>query len=142
LFSIWYHDIIYKSTRKDNEVQSAALAQKRLQALNLDEEQIQTIQNLILSTKKHHIILSETSDNAYLLDMDLSILGTDWDIYKTYTNQIRKEYKIYPDFMYKPGRKKVLHYFLERDFLYFTEAYRTTHEAKARTNIKKELELL
>ena len=79
-------------------------------------------------------------DNAYLLDFDLSILGSDWDSYRNYTIQIRKEYKIYPDFMYKSGRKKVLQHFLERETLYFTEAYQVTHENRARENLKKELQ--
>jgi predicted metal-dependent HD superfamily phosphohydrolase len=30
LFSLFYHDIIYKSTAKDNEEQSAAISEKRL----------------------------------------------------------------------------------------------------------------
>jgi predicted metal-dependent HD superfamily phosphohydrolase len=40
------------------------------------------------------------------LDADLSILGKDLDTYLAYTKMIRKEYSIYPDFLYKPGRKK------------------------------------
>lgn len=142
LFAIWYHDIIYKSTKKDNEEKSALFAKKSLKSLNFNENRLKNIQDLILSTKKHFLILDKNIDNAYLLDFDLSILGSDWDSYRNYTIQIRKEYKIYPDFMYKPGRKKVLQHFLERETLYFTEAYQVTHENRARENLKKELELL
>ena len=142
LFAIWYHDIIYKSTKKDNEEKSALFAKKSLKSLNFEENRLINIQNLILSTKKHFLILDKNMDNAYLLDFDLSILGSDWDTYRNYTIQIRKEYKIYPDFMYKPGRKKVLQHFLERETLYFTKAYQATNENRARENLKKELELL
>ena len=142
VFAIWYHDIIYKSTKKDNEVKSALFAKKALKSLDFDEKKLKNIENLIISTKKHQIILDENDDNAYLLDFDLSILGTDWESYQNYTQQIRKEYKIYPDFMYKPGRKKGLQYFLERETLYFTEVYQDKFETQARENISNELKLL
>lgn len=142
LYAIWYHDIIYKSTKKDNEEKSALFAKKSLIKLNFTENKIKNVENLIISTKKHQVILDKNSDNAYLLDFDLSILGKDWETYKNYTQQIRQEYKIYPDFLYNPGRKKVLLHFLERETLYFTESYKTQFENKARENIKRELETL
>ena len=88
------------------------------------------------------MILTENLDNAYLLDLDLSILGTDWEIYNKYTQNIRKEYKIYPDILYKPGRKKVLKHFLERDSLYFTERFKTKFEKQARNNLIQEIDML
>ncbi len=141
-FAIWYHDIIYKSTKKDNEEKSAAFAKNRLKSFNFSLNSIKKVEELILSTKKHNVILNQNQDNAYLLDLDLSILGSNWETYKNYTQQIRKEYKIYPDFMYKSGRKKVLQHFLERDTLYFTKTYKIQFENKARENIKRELETL
>lgn len=142
LFSIWYHDIIYKSTKKDNEEKSASFAEKCLKSINFEEKRLKNIKNLIVSTKKHQIKIDENDDNAYLLDFDLSILGADWETYQNYIHNIRKEYKIYPDFMYKPGRKKVLLHFLERDNLYFTETYKTRFENAARKNLKREIKLL
>ncbi len=141
-FAIWYHDIIYKSTKKDNEEKSAAFAKNRLKSFSFNINSIKKVEELILSTKKHNVILNQNQDNAYLLDLDLSILGSNWETYKNYTQKIRKEYKIYPDFMYKSGRKKVLQHFLERDTLYFTKTYKIQFENKARENIKRELETL
>lgn len=141
-FAIWYHDIIYKATKKDNEEQSADFAKKVLKSLKFDDLRTKKVQNLIISTKKHELVLTENNDNAYLLDLDLSILGADWDTYKTYIQNIRKEYKIYPDILYKPGRKKVLKHFLERDSLFFTEYFITKFEKQARNNLTKEIEML
>ncbi|WP_290698999.1 hypothetical protein [Lacinutrix sp.] len=141
-FSIWYHDIIYKSSKKDNEEKSALFAEKRLKTINFDENRIKIIKKLIVSTKKHELVLNKNLDNTYLLDLDLSVLGADWETYQKYIQNIRKEYKIYPDFMYKPGRKKVLLHFLERETLYFTETYRNKYEVQARKNLTKEIELL
>ncbi len=141
-FAIWYHDIIYKSTKKDNEEKSALFAKKRLKSSYLDEKDIKNIQNLIISTKNHQIVLNKNEDNAYLLDLDLSVLGTDWKTYKSYIQNIRKEYKIYPNFMYNPARKKVLIYFLERETLYFTDFFKSKLENQARNNLQKEIKLL
>ncbi|NQX86492.1 MAG: hypothetical protein HRT67_11425 [Flavobacteriaceae bacterium] len=142
-YSIWYHDIIYKASKQNNEEQSAALARNSLQKLNLKASQIEYIQTLILSTKKHTILArKKRSDNAFLLDIDLAILGTDWDSYQNYCSDIRKEYKRYPKFIYNKGRKQVLKHFLDRDSLYFTSHFKQKLETQARKNITRELELL
>ncbi|WP_235989256.1 hypothetical protein [Psychroserpens algicola] len=141
-FAIWYHDIIYNATKKNNETKSAEFSEKRLKSLNFDQKSLKIVNKLIKSTQKHDILLNTTSDNAYLLDMDLSILGTDWNLYEAYTQNIRKEYAIYPDFIYKKGRKKAMLHFLERPTIYFTEYYQNKYEEQARINLKKEISLL
>lgn len=128
LFSIFYHDIIYKATSKDNEEKSAELAKTRLEKLNIPSEKITRIYNQILATKSHK--KSKDSDTNFLLDADLAILGQDWEIYENYTQQIRKEYSIYPDFMYKPGRKNVLTYFLEFEEIFKTDYFKEKYEKK------------
>jgi predicted metal-dependent HD superfamily phosphohydrolase len=140
--AVWYHDSIYKSHKKDNEEKSAVLAEERLKSFGFNPKRVEIVVNLIVSTKKHQIILKENKDNAYLLDLDLSILGTDWKTYKRYITNIRKEYNRYPNFMYKPGRKKVLQHFLERETIYFTEPFQNKYEKQARENLKKEIALL
>jgi len=139
-FSIFYHDIIYKATSKDNEEKSAEIAKIRLEKLNIPQEKITRIYNQILATKSHR--KSEDSDTNFLLDADLAILGQDWKIYENYTQQIRKEYSIYPDFMYKPGRKKVLIHFLEFEEIFKTDYFKGKYEEKARENIQRELEII
>jgi len=141
-FAIWFHDIIYKPSKNDNEEKSSVFAKNCLKSINFDEKRVKNVQNLIISTKKHQLILKQNDDNAYLLDFDLSILGTDWETYKNYLHNIRNEYNIYPDFIYNPNRKKILNLFLERETLYFTEIYQAKYEIQARENLKKELELL
>jgi len=141
-FAIWYHDIIYKPTNNDNEEQSAIFSENVLKTIKYDTIKIEKVKTLIISTKTHELILTENKDNAYLLDLDLSILGSDWNSYKIYLQNIRKEYKIYPDILYKPGRKKVLKHFLERDTLFFTDEFRAKYETQARKNLKQEMAML
>ncbi|RZK11465.1 MAG: hypothetical protein EOO46_06620 [Flavobacterium sp.] len=138
LYAIFYHDIIYKSTRKDNELKSAELAVKWLPNNTAVNKQI--IFDMILATKDH--VSKGVEDEKWLIDFDLRILAKDWEHYQVYYNQIRKEYSIYPDFLYNPGRKKALEHFLEKDFIYQTETFRELFETKARQNIQKEISLL
>lgn len=138
LFSIFYHDYIYSSSKKDNELKSAEFA------LSVLSENIQLDRKLvfdaILATQQHQKNIVE--DINWLIDFDLKILARDWNEYQIYFEQIRKEYRIYPDFLYKPGRAKALKHFLENDFIFQTDEFRSLYEEKARLNIKKEILLL
>lgn len=140
LFSIFYHDIVYKATSKTNEEDSARLAQKRLTKLNLEPERIKHCVQQILATKTHS--LTKDADTQLLLDIDMGVLGEDPDIYRNYKIGVRKEYSIFPDFLYRKGRKKVLEAFLASKSLYQTEHFKTKYEAQARSNILAELKSL
>lgn len=139
LFALYYHDAVYQVLRKDNEERSAALAVKRLVGIGVPKDRIDTCKKHILATKSH--IISDDSDTNHFTDADLSILGQDWNKYKTYYQQVRKEYSVYPDAIYKPGRKKVLEHFLQMPRIFKTEAFYQRFEGLARNNIEKELSL-
>ncbi|WP_139419536.1 HD domain-containing protein [Chryseobacterium mulctrae] len=139
-FSIFYHDVIYDPTSKLNEEKSADIAKERLESLDVNNDDIQKVYKQILSTKSHQ--KSKDEDTNFLLDADLSILGKSSEVYSEYTKQIRKEYSIYPDFLYKPGRKKVLQHFLELESIYKTEFFKNKYETQARENIEFELKSL
>ena len=49
--AIWYHDIIYKSTTKDNEEQSALFAEKALKDLKHDSFNIENIHHFDQKTR-------------------------------------------------------------------------------------------
>lgn len=138
LFSIFYHDYVYKSSKKDNELKSAEYAVKTLpKETDLNS---QLVFDMICATQQHQH--NEIEDINWLIDFDLKVLARDWDDYKIYFEQIRKEYRIYPDFLYKPGRAKALKHFLDNEFIFQTEEFRKLYEEKARVNIKKEILLL
>ncbi|MEJ5051938.1 hypothetical protein WH221_19085 [Chryseobacterium culicis] len=139
-FSVFYHDIIYDATSKSNEEKSAVKAEKRLSELHVNNDKISIISEQILATKSHQ--QSDHGDTNYLLDADLSVLGKDFKTYMEYTQNIRREYSIYPDFLYKPGRKKVLKHFLELESIFKTEYFKNTYEVQAKENIAAELNLL
>ncbi|MCW3161267.1 HD domain-containing protein [Chryseobacterium oryctis] len=139
-FSIFYHDIIYNVSSKSNEEKSADFATERLQKLNVNPSDIENVYYQILATKAHQ--KSEDNDVNYLLDADLSVLGQDKAIYYDYTQKIRKEYSIYPDILYKPGRKKVLKHFLELESIFKTDYFKEKYEKQAKENLRFELKIL
>ena len=105
--AIWFHDYIYNTKRKDNEEESAAQAAAWLQNY-LSDETTTHIEQLILSTSGHEPRIDHP-DCRYFLDFDLSILATDRQTYKAYSDAIAKEYSSWFSFLfYKNGRKQVL----------------------------------
>ncbi|WP_116787476.1 HD domain-containing protein [Flavobacterium psychrotrophum] len=140
VFSIAYHDVIYSATARDNEEKSAELAVKRLEQINFSTVQIALCNEQIRATKHHQPAVD--NDTNLFTDADLSILGAPWPEYEQYYKSVRKEYCIYPDFLYKPGRKKAMLHFLEMDFIFKTDAFRHQFEATARENINREIEIL
>ncbi|WP_316633449.1 hypothetical protein [uncultured Flavobacterium sp.] len=143
LYSIFYHDYIYVSSKKDNELKSAEYAVSiftDIKPVGFAKPDKQLVFDAICATQLHQHNAIE--DINWLIDFDLKILARDWDEYQIYFEQIRKEYRIYPDFLYKPGRAKALKHFLENDFIFQTATFRDLFEEKARTNIEKEILLL
>jgi len=142
-FTIWYHDAIYDGSKNNNEQKSAELAKLHLTQLGLSEQLVENCYKLIIATKTHTLNKSlNYFDAQFLLDIDLSILATERKQYIEYTQQIRKEYKMYPDFLYRKGRKKLLKHFLEMENIYKTQLFQNRWEEKAKENINYELELL
>lgn len=137
VFATVYHDIIYKASKSNNEEKSADFAEERLRCIAVPPELIDRCRDFIIATKRHEPFDSEID---LFTDADLSILGSDSTTYQSYTRQIRKEYSIYPDVLYKPGRKKVLLHFLDMPFIYKTEFFRDKYEDKARRNLEEELD--
>ncbi|MBV7531267.1 hypothetical protein [Chitinophaga sp. sic0106] len=140
LFTIFFHDVVYDASAKDNEEKSAAAAVEFLHKINFWGDEIAAVSALIMATKTH--TAGDHPDMGILLDLDLEILGADDATYKTYAQQIRQEYSVYPDQLYHAGRKKVLHHFLEKPFIYCTETFREQLESAARKNIENEIATL
>ena len=140
LFTLFYHDIIYTALKSDNEENSALLAEKRMQQLSVSNDIIERCKSQILATKSHS--KSTDSDTNYFTDADLSVLGQPWEIYSLYYKNVRKEYAIYPDFIYNTGRKKVIQHFLSMNSIYKTDYFYNQFEKVAKENLMKELSYL
>jgi predicted metal-dependent HD superfamily phosphohydrolase len=140
LFTLYYHDIIYNSLKPDNEEKSAELSEKRMRQISVSNDVIKLCKEQILATKSH--VKSIENDTNYFIDADLSVLGQAWETYSHYYKNVRKEYSIYPDFIYNSGRKKVLNHFLSMDKIFKTVYFSNKFEIQAKQNIQEEIKLL
>ena len=143
--ALYYHDVIYDPRRSDNELKSAEYAIETLRCY-LSEDQCQSIYALIMMTATHQMDTlayeDKISDAAYLLDMDLSILGAPWSEYDQYAQAVRQEYVHVAKENYRVGRITVLEKLLAHSSLYLTAYYHKRLEKQARKNIKREISFL
>ncbi|RYY67802.1 MAG: hypothetical protein EOO13_14040 [Chitinophagaceae bacterium] len=137
ILAIAYHDIVYDPLQNDNEEKSAILAKDRLLAIGASPDLTAQCLTHIMSTKNHESSINE--DSNYFTDADLSILGSAPETYKTYSQQIRQEYSIYPDVIYNAGRVNVLKHFLSMPRIFKTNLFFDKYAAAAHINLQSEL---
>ena len=136
----WYHDAVYNALRHDNEAKSADWALAFLQATSLEPARQTRLADLIRRTQDH--TQPQPPDDADLLlflDADLSILGAPAADYWAYARQVRREYRLVPNLLYRPGRRQVLAKLLAAPVLFHTPALRAELDAPARQNLQAEL---
>ena len=132
--ALWYHDAVYNPLASDNEERSAKLAIEGL----TDTTFARRVEDLILATK--HRVEPTDPDAQLLADIDLSILGQRWERFAEYETQIRKEYAMVPEPIFKVKRAEILRSFLDRARIYSTPFFRDRLEVQARANLKRTLE--
>ena len=140
LFALYYHDMVYNTLRSDNEEKSALLAEERMRITGIPADITAACTTMIRATAAH--AQSTDADTNYFTDADLAVLGQDWNTYTAYYQAIRKEYSIYPNLVYNPGRKKVLTHFLQMERIYKTAEFFTKFEQQAKANMQQDLQLL
>jgi len=119
-FAAWYHDVVYDTTRSDNEERSAALAADALGMLDYPES-------------------AADADEALFLDADFSILGAPESRYAAYTEEVRAEYGWLPDEAWRAGRLTFLAKAAEAKRLFHTDAFESALGPRARANILWEI---
>lgn len=138
--AIWFHDAVYDVLRHDNEAKSADWALAFLQETNLAPARQARVADFIRRTQDHTQPQPPAdADLLVFLDADLSILGAPEAAYWAYAHQIRREYHLVPDQLYRPGRRQVLAKLLAVPVLYHTPALREELDAPARRNLQAEL---
>lgn len=131
--AIWFHDVVYDTHRRDNELRSAewykthALREKRFS---------ERVYRLILATAPGQEC-SGLVGESLIKDLDLSILGSGEEEYEEYALKIREEYRWVGEEEYAVGRGQVLRSFLEKP-LYQTVFFIPLEE-RARQNLLREL---
>jgi len=132
--ALWFHDVIYAPFSKTNEEDSADLARSFLLQNKIKPDIIDRVYDLIVLTKNHNT--PNSIDGEFMLDIDLSILGSEKHIYEQFEKDIRGEYKNVPLFIFKKKRREILKTFSERPRLYHTDYFFEHLETQAKINLK------
>jgi predicted metal-dependent HD superfamily phosphohydrolase len=137
---IWFHDVVYDPKRSDNEQKSAEWAETVIAQAGLGSTLAKRVSSFILSTR-HNQEITEV-DAQLMVDVDLSILGREPEVFWKYEKNIRKEYAWVPSDTFRQKRIEILNTFLERKSIYYHRSFQELFEEKARLNLLQAIEQL
>ena len=137
-FAAWFHDAIYVTWRKDNEMRSAHLARRDLLRAGASPKTVERTAALIEATADHARGGGDQDDDLFL-DMDCAILGAPEPVYERYSRGVRREYWWAPAGAYRTARAAFLRAQLEREAIFLTERYEARLGEQARRNMHAEL---
>ncbi|CAL1532438.1 unnamed protein product [Lymnaea stagnalis] len=140
--AIFFHDIVYNPTARDNEDRSVIIFNKFADEANLGITAKLAVTDMIIATKYHVLCNRDDSDLCFFLDFDLAIMGQKEEVYREYSAKIRREYDHYDDSTYRTGRTAILQTLLNSPSLYSSEEMRQEFEAQARINMIQEIKNL
>ncbi len=138
--ALWFHDAVYEIGVPGNELKSADWAVLALKAAGTGQDVAQRVYALVMATC--HDALPQTANQEILLDVDLAILGAPTAQFDEYETQIRAEYAVVPLSQFRSNRRRILQQFLARERLYHTAHFYASHEARARANLQRSIDLL
>ena len=123
--SWFFHDVIYDARSKQNEFESAMVAQAMLSGTSVAPR----LEEMILATR-HDGIRPATYEAQLLCDIDLASLSTpDQHAFELASHQIREEYSFVPNLAYATVRLNIMGQFLlraEAGRLYYTPIFNTS----------------
>jgi len=138
--AIWFHDVVYEPKAGDNDERSAELAVSCLAQAELPKTFVESVRKLVMVTKHHEA--EAGSDDAVMVDVDLSILGQGEKRFAEYEEQIRQEYGWVPAVVFGSKRAEILEKFLARKYIFNTDFFRDKYETSARRNLRATIERL
>ena len=138
--ALFYHDAIYDTHTHDNEEKSADLARGMLASLGAAASLLSQVAELILVTR--HAAMPETTDQQFVVDIDLSILGAPQDRFDEEERQVRQEYSWVDEQTFRSVRRTILQGFLARPAIYSTKMFRGRLERAARENLERSIAAL
>ncbi|MFT3923952.1 MAG: hypothetical protein QM778_15570 [Myxococcales bacterium] len=134
-----FHDAIYDPCARDNEAQSRALFEQLAREAGLPDTSSARIGALISATERH---AASSHDAAFMVDIDLAILGAEPERYARFERDVRMEFAFLDDAGWSAGRARVLQGFLARERLFETPFFRERLELRARANLARALSAL
>lgn len=138
-FALWFHDVVYDTTRGDNEERSADLAVEAAQKAGLAPQQAGRIRLLAEVTRHDRTDLA--GDEALIADIDLEILSADEKTYLgSYEWLLHEEWPHIDAETFNDGRIDFLQSLQQRERIYQSAAF-TDREDTVRRNLARAISL-
>jgi predicted metal-dependent HD superfamily phosphohydrolase len=141
-----FHDAVYVPGRADNERLSAELARSVLsEESSCGGSNLAAVERMILATHDHQASGAGLApDEQMMLDIDLSILGSDRETYARYASAIRAEFvpAAASDRQFRIGRLEFLERISAMPSVFLTGEGRARWEDAARANLAWEAKRL
>ncbi len=132
-FALWFHDAVYETGAKTNEVRSADMF------LDVTKGASFMFRNAVCG----HILATRHSgavhdhDRCYIVDIDLSGFGAPWESFMRSGALLREESASQSDAEYHAGQLVFLNGLRQRPHFFATDYFRSRYEATARENLDR-----
>ncbi len=140
--AIAFHDAVYDATRRDNEHRSALLWRRHAPA-DLSAADVDWVAATIEATADHLASRDASTQRArlrlWLLDLDLTPLGEQPELFARNTRRLRAEYRHLPEAEWESGRLAFLRKLQAAPALFRSAPLAAAFERQARRNIAREL---
>ena len=132
--ALWFHDAVYVPAAAGNEDSSARLLLEESRHMRIDPATAERAAALVRATV-HLAAEALEPEVALMLDVDLSILGSDPVRFMEYEYAIGEEFHDTPRLKFELGRGRFLTSLLARPSIFHTDFFRERYEAVAREQL-------
>jgi predicted metal-dependent HD superfamily phosphohydrolase len=133
--ALWFHDAVYVAGAPDNEESSSQVLLSECGRLQIDRKTAEAAAALVRATA-HGASQNELGrDGGLVLDVDLSILGSDPVRFMEYEYSVEEEFEKTPKLKFLIGRGRFLTSLLARPSIFRTTFFRERYEAVARAQL-------
>ncbi len=140
--AIAFHDAVYDAKRRDNEHRSALLW-RRYAPADLCAADVDWVAATIEATADHLASHDSSTQRArlrlWLLDLDLTPIGEQPELFARNTRRLRAEYRHLPEAEWEGGRLAFLRKLQAAPALFRSAPLAAAFEQQARRNIAREL---
>lgn len=138
-WALLFHDVVYDTTRTDNEERSADAAYHLLTELGIQStEQAEEVRSCILATKHGSLNPGRPLRTSAKLTCDIDLISlANPNFMRVLVGDIRLEWPHLTDEEFYLGNREFLSKLLERPSIYQLSHYQNLYEDRARKNIER-----
>ncbi len=133
--AIWFHDAVYVAGAPDNEARSAELYRRLADGVHA-EPLVALVVRLIMATLHDGDSLDDT-DADYMVDIDLSSFGLDWDAFLRDSKNLRRERPAVSDEDFYRNQGDFQKLLLARERFFHSRFFQQRFEQRARANLSR-----